>query len=55
MTSASGGAGGRHGQGDLPSHDAEELTGGGSVARIEFRDQTYFLRITRAGKLILTK
>lgn len=39
----------------LPSHDAEELTKGGVQAQIMLGHQTYFLRITRAGKLILTK
>ncbi|MCF1708115.1 hemin uptake protein HemP [Tabrizicola sp. J26] len=40
---------------ELPLHDAEQLTHGGSQARITLNGQTYFLRITRAGKLILTK
>ncbi len=39
----------------LPSHKAEELTKGGNLAYIELGDQMYTLRITRAGKLILTK
>ncbi len=39
----------------LPSHKAEELTQGGNLAHIELGDQLYTLRITRAGKLILTK
>lgn len=39
----------------LPSHKAEELTKGGNLAQIELGDQLYTLRITRAGKLILTK
>jgi hemin uptake protein HemP len=39
----------------LPSHRAEDLTGGGNLAQIELGDQVYTLRITRAGKLILTK
>lgn len=39
----------------LPTHRAEELTGGGNLAHIELGDQVYTLRITRAGKLILTK
>ncbi|MDF1871917.1 hemin uptake protein HemP [Vannielia sp.] len=39
----------------LPSHDARTLTGGGVQAVIELDGQMYFLRITRAGKLILTK
>ena len=39
----------------LPAHRAEELTGGGRLAHIELGEQIYTLRITRAGKLILTK
>lgn len=39
----------------LPSHKAEDLTKGGKLAQIELGDQLYTLRITRAGKLILTK
>lgn len=39
----------------IPVHDAVELTGGGPVAHIQLNGQTYALRITRAGKLILTK
>ncbi|NNU79137.1 hemin uptake protein HemP [Halovulum dunhuangense] len=38
-----------------PIHRAEHLTDGGTQARIVLRDQVYTLRITRAGKLILTK
>ena len=38
-----------------PVHDALRLTEGGHLARIVLADQTYSLRITRAGKLILTK
>lgn len=38
-----------------PLHRAVELTAGGSQAQILHRGQVYFLRITRAGKLILTK
>ncbi|MCC5986450.1 MAG: hemin uptake protein HemP [Pararhodobacter sp.] len=38
-----------------PVHDAQALTDGGSVAHITLNDQLYVLRITRAGKLILTK
>lgn len=38
-----------------PVHDAEVLTRGGSLARIVLAGQVYSLRITRAGKLILTK
>ena len=39
----------------LPEHDAEMLTAGGNQALIVLGDQVYNLRITRAGKLILTK
>lgn len=39
----------------LPQHDATELTAGGNQALIVLGDQVYNLRITRAGKLILTK
>jgi hemin uptake protein HemP len=39
----------------LPTHRAEELTQGGNQALIVLNDQVYSLRITRAGKLILTK
>ena len=38
-----------------PFHDARALTEGGSLARIVLDGQVYALRITRAGKLILTK
>jgi hemin uptake protein HemP len=38
-----------------PVHDALRLTGGGVQARIVLNGQVYTLRITRAGKLILTK
>ncbi|GHC22881.1 hemin uptake protein HemP [Gemmobacter sp. LW-1] len=38
-----------------PSHDALALTAGGNLARIVLHGQVYSLRITRAGKLILTK
>jgi hemin uptake protein HemP len=36
-------------------HDARDLTEGGNLAYIVLDGQTYTLRITRAGKLILTK
>lgn len=39
----------------MPVHDAEALTKGGNQALIALGDQVYNLRITRAGKLILTK
>jgi hemin uptake protein HemP len=38
-----------------PRHDARALTEGGVSARIDLDGQIYTLRITRAGKLILTK
>lgn len=39
----------------LPAHDARRLTQGGPVAQICLDGQVYTLRITRQGKLILTK
>ncbi|WP_242652309.1 hemin uptake protein HemP [Limimaricola pyoseonensis] len=39
---------------ELPVHDARSLTEGGR-AHILLDGQSYLLRITRAGKLILTK
>jgi len=39
----------------LPVHDARVLTEGGVQAHIHLDGQVYVLRITRAGKLILTK
>jgi hemin uptake protein HemP len=39
----------------IPVHNAAELTRGGVVAHIRLDAQTYTLRITRQGKLILTK
>ncbi|MEO9516716.1 MAG: hemin uptake protein HemP [Paracoccaceae bacterium] len=39
----------------LPTYAAEDLTKGAERAQIILGTQTYFLRITRAGKLILTK
>jgi hemin uptake protein HemP len=38
-----------------PVHDATRLTGPDGKAHIVLGDQVYTLRITRAGKLILTK
>lgn len=38
-----------------PLHQAETLTEGGNLAQIQLGTQLYTLRITRAGKLILTK
>ncbi len=39
----------------MPQHDATALTQGGNQALIVLDEQVYQLRITRAGKLILTK
>ncbi len=39
----------------LPTYAAPDLTRGGDLAQIVQGNQTYTLRITRAGKLILTK
>ena len=38
-----------------PVHDAHHLTQGGGLAQILLDGKVYQLRITRAGKLILTK
>ncbi|MEF3049045.1 hemin uptake protein HemP [Pseudotabrizicola sp. L79] len=38
-----------------PTYSARDLTNGGEQAQIVLDDQVYTLRITRAGKLILTK
>jgi hemin uptake protein HemP len=40
---------------EAPEHDARILTEGGTEARIRLGDAEYVLRITRFGKLILTK
>lgn len=40
---------------DLPTYDARDLIADGVQARLVLDGQCYFLRITRAGKLILTK
>ncbi|MCT4553244.1 MAG: hemin uptake protein HemP [Pelagimonas sp.] len=39
----------------VPLHDARRMTGGDGQAHITLDGQVYTLRITRAGKLILTK
>jgi hemin uptake protein HemP len=39
----------------LPVHDARALTGDSGLAQIVLDGQVYTLRITRAGRLILTK
>jgi len=40
---------------NLPMYEAVDLTKGGDLAHIKLNNQLYTLRITRAGKLILTK
>lgn len=40
---------------NVPLYDARDLTQNGDLARIRLADQIYTLRITRTGKLILTK
>ena len=40
---------------EVPEHDVLSLTGGGSLARLVHQGEVYLLRITRLGKLILTK
>ncbi|MEP3345889.1 MAG: hemin uptake protein HemP [Litoreibacter sp.] len=39
----------------LPTYSAQDLTKSGDQAQIVLGEQIYTLRITRAGKLILTK
>lgn len=39
----------------MPCYDARVITRGGDLANIVLDGQVYTLRITRAGKLILTK
>lgn len=39
----------------IPTFDARDLIAGGVQARLVLDGQCYFLRVTRAGKLILTK
>ena len=39
----------------LPQYDARDLIKNGDMAHIVLDGQVYVLRITRAGKLILTK
>ncbi len=41
--------------GPLPAYDARDLVGGGTQATLLLDGQAYTLRVTRAGKLILTK
>lgn len=40
---------------DIPTYDARAMIGDGVQARILLDGHAYWLRITRAGKLILTK
>lgn len=44
-----------HSEESVPVWRAEALTGPGGLARIRLGEACYTLRITRAGKLILTK
>lgn len=39
----------------LPTYSAKDMTEGGDLVQIVLGDQTCTLRITRSGKLILTK
>lgn len=39
----------------IPCYDARDMLGDSPQARITLDNQSYVLRITRAGKLILTK
>lgn len=39
----------------MPEHDARRLTGADGLAHIRLGEFLYTLRITRQGKLILTK
>lgn len=41
--------------GPVPVHDAADLLAGSKVAMIRLGAMTYTLRLTRQGKLILTK
>jgi hemin uptake protein HemP len=45
----------RHAPDAKPCHDARQLTDGGVEAEIRLDGMRYVLRITRQGKLILTK
>ncbi len=38
-----------------PEYDAQSLTKNGQLAKIRLDEKCYYLRITRQGKLILTK
>lgn len=45
----------QHEPDERPGHDARALTAGGKEAEIRLDGVRYVLRITRQGKLILTK
>lgn len=40
---------------EIPAYDALKLTEGGNLATIVLQGAAYTLRVTRNGKLILTK
>ena len=40
---------------DIKTHDAQELLGSNSFAKIVLGQQIYLLKITKQNKLILTK
>lgn len=40
---------------DIPAYDAFALTQGGNLAQLILHGEVYTLRVTRNGKLILTK
>lgn len=44
-----------HATQSIPLHRVQTLMHGGSTAHLDLNGQIYTLRITRAGKLILTK
>lgn len=44
-----------HGESHVATYDARDLIRSGTQAQIVLDEQVYVLRITRAGKLILTK
>lgn len=45
----------RHPENSLPVFDARQILGDSTTAHILLDGQTYILRLTRQGKLILTK
>ena len=40
---------------ELPTYDARQMVGDGVQARLVLDGVAYYLRLTKAGKLILTK